>query len=77
MPKYTVVLLRHEDMGGEPYIAYVDSESGSKAVKAAREEVFAADKKDGLHEDLFVKPQLSDYRALVVFTGHPDLVYLP
>ena len=77
MSKCTVVLLRPEDIGGEPYVAYVDSESAIKAIDAAKKEAFAVDKKDGLHKDLFAKPELTDYRALVVFTGHPELMYLP
>ena len=76
MAKYSVVLLRPEDIGGDSYISYVECNSIKEAISKARTEVFKADKKDGLHEGLFVQPSMMDYKVVAVFEGHPKLVHI-
>jgi hypothetical protein len=76
MSKYSVVLTRHEDLGGEAYIGYIEGNSITEAISKSRTEVFKADKKDGLHEGLFVQPSMMDYKVVAVFEGHPKLVHI-
>lgn len=76
MSKYSVVLLRHEVLGGESYIGYIEGNSITEAISNARTAVFKADKKDGLHEGLFVQPLMMDYKFVAVFCGHPQPVHI-
>lgn len=74
MARYSVVLLRPEDLGGEAYIGYIECNSIAEATNKARTEVLKADKKDGFHNGLFVQPSMMDYKIIAVFEGHPKVV---
>ena len=60
MSKYSVVLLRHEDLGGEAYIDYIEGNSITEAISKARTEVFKADKVKALKELLGIKGEFTD-----------------
>ena len=69
--KFTVVLLRPDYMtsdtpyGQDIYVALIEANDCDDAVQAAQQEVFQADRIDGLAPE-----SLDDYALVVMFEGH-------
>ena len=69
--KFTVVLLRPDYItsdtpyGQDIYVALIEADGHDDAVRVAQQEVFKADRKDGLGPD-----SLDDYALVVMFEGH-------
>lgn len=75
MNKYTVVLLRPDylcdevDYGQGVYVALVEANDTTSAIKAAQAEAFAVDLTDALEA---ASPD--DYALCVMFTGHCNAI---
>ena len=72
MSKYTAVILRPDYIadphyGEDTYLAHVEADNPTMAAAAGRQQVFAADMRDGVGIQ-----SSADYNVLFVFDGHLD-----
>jgi len=79
MKPYTVIFLRPEHVakynetpfGKDTYVAAVESENITEAIKIGREEVYQADISAFDTDEVEIKRR--DYKVVMVFEGHPKI----